>query len=178
MVNCERDCDIHLGKGEMKMKHKVFFVVITAMMLAQCMSCMSIDARNSKQQKRYANAVAQKMKHKPASPVIALMNESCETWGKAVSHHRRWISLFSDNTFLALDDTITTHNVPSSDRSMVFISGEWGKEEGAMVVLKHQRGTNLVDYMSIDLTSVTNFPSGSHGCDAILCPFKALTKFH
>jgi len=156
------------------MKHIVLCVVVAAAMLSQCTGCRTIsdgcdwvalgvigwrnDARNSKQRKQYTNAYNKNLKKELS--VVSLYNENCWQIGKKMwnyERHQQWTSLFSDGSFIAIDKRFGFFP------QVNMISGTWERDEGTSVVLTRQDGTNFVHYATLDLSSVTNFPS-STGC--------------
>ena len=156
------------------MKREMICAFTASMVLAQCVGCGSIrlasygvavevrgwieDVKNSKQQRRYASAFAKKMKTRQA--MISLHDDVTFPIGKTTSGHlKRWVSLFSDGSFVALNSYSESGLFRGRQHRVTFCSGRWSRATGTMVALQHQDGTNWVDYAFLDLSSVTNFPS-------------------
>ena len=157
---------------------RVTCATITVIMLMQCAGCRSVghgcywvvagvgewrqDVKNSNQRKKHTNAFGKKMKTE--QPMISVYNESDFPIGKTRSiHYKRWISLFSDGSFIALESREARRFLAIERKYLVYISGQWEKEGDTKIILKFQKGTNFGDSfgkdVSIDLSSVVRFPS-------------------
>ena len=115
------------------------------------------NTRNSMQQKHYTNAFAEKMKTR--NPMVSLYDDYTVSVGKTTKgHSKRWMSLFSDGSFVALDSYSESGFFWRRHR-VTFVSGIWARASGTMVALQRQDGTNWCDYAFLDLSSSTNFPA-------------------
>jgi len=149
------------------------YVAIASMMLTQCTGCKSIghgcwwvavgvgewrqDIKNSSQRDKHTNAFGKKMKTE--QPMITIYDASTFPIGKTTSvHYKRWISLFADGSFLALESRTTIKFLAPGRKNLVYISGQWERGEGTKVNLRCQGGTSFGKDVSIDLSSSTNFP--------------------
>lgn len=113
-----------------------------------------VNRRNSIQQTHYMDAFLEKMKTR--QPMISLYDENYYPTGKTKSvRQKRWVSLFSDGSFLALNHNTVTGFLQSG-KYISCVSGQWERGENTMVVLKCE-DVSLV-YAPVDLSSATNFP--------------------
>jgi len=91
--------------------------------------------------------------------MVSLHDDYTIQTGKTTSGQlRRWMSLFSDGSFVALNSYHVSSFFWGSHR-ITFYSGKWSRATGTMVALQYQDGTNWFSYAFLDLSSVTNFPS-------------------
>lgn len=151
--------------------------IIASMALIQCTGCRSIkygcwwvadgivecrqDIRNSSQRSKHINAFGKKMRAE--QPMVSVYDVSMFPVGKTTSiHYRRWISLFADGSFIALESRETRKFLSAGRKSLAYVSGQWERGEGAKIVLKCREGTSFGDSfgkdISIDLSSIARFP--------------------
>ena len=179
---------------------KIIILSITLTLL-QCTGCINYtawrrDVNNSKQTDRYTSAINKRMNvllysatlSKTSQPMVSLYDEvhGPPLYGKGGTHRQRWVTLFADGSFCALNYLTVIQGAIGwkKDSYATYFEGQWEKGEGTMVVLKRPDGTspvirdpassdmglnafsNVSDvrnsilefYIPIDLASVTNFP--------------------
>ena len=153
---------------------KMLYASILAILLLQSTGCRTIgegcwwvaagvgecwqDTKDSNQKRRYTNAFAKKIKKEPR--MISLYDTYTIPIGKTTTiEKQRWVSLFDDGTFLALERAHTMRLLGYGGRSCTFVSGKWQKGEGTKIVLDYPKEMRFFDSAVVDLASATNFPS-------------------
>ena len=114
------------------------------------------NVKNSKQRNLYINAIHKKF-NAWTMPSMISVYDSYETGTGKISRFRqnRCMSLFSDGSFFALEET--SEGFLMSFPQIKYVFGKWDNEIETMVNLQRQEGTNFTNYAFIDLSLNSNF---------------------